>query len=119
MEEGYSHISVLLDESIEALAIKPDGIYVDCTFGGGGHSRAIMNKLGAKGKLIAFDHDKDTSHNVIDDAWCILVNDNFRYLKGLLRLNCYFKVDGILSDFGIISFQLDSADRGVSFRFEA
>ncbi|HLU17479.1 MAG TPA: 16S rRNA (cytosine(1402)-N(4))-methyltransferase RsmH [Edaphocola sp.] len=119
MEEGYSHISVLLDESIEALAIKPDGIYVDCTFGGGGHSRAIMNKLGPKGKLIAFDHDKDAWQNAIDDPRFILVKENFRYLKRFLRLHGYPKVDGILADLGVSSFQFDTADRGFSIRFDA
>lgn len=119
MEQAYHHISVLLEESIEALDIKPDGVYVDCTFGGGGHSRAILAKLGPKGKLIAFDQDKDAWKNAPDDKRFLLIKENFEYLKRFLRLYKYPKVDGILADLGVSSFQFDTADRGFSIRFDA
>lgn len=99
--------------------IKPDGTYVDCTFGGGGHSRAILERLGKNGKLIAFDHDKDAWNNAPDDKRFILVKENFRYLKRFLKLHKAPKVDGILADLGVSSFQFDTADRGFSIRFEA
>lgn len=119
MEQAYHHISVLLRESIDALDIKPNGVYVDCTFGGGGHSRAILERLGKNGRLIAFDHDKDAWKNAIDDKRFILVKENFQYMKRFLRLHQASKVDGILADLGVSSFQFDTADRGFSIRFDA
>lgn len=119
MEQEYHHISVLLQESVAALDIKPNGVYVDCTFGGGGHSRAILEKLGKHGKLIAFDHDKDAWKNAIDDPRFILVKENFQYIKRFLRLLGSQRVDGILADLGVSSFQFDTADRGFSIRFDA
>jgi 16S rRNA (cytosine1402-N4)-methyltransferase len=119
MEQEYHHISVLLQESIEALDIKPNGVYVDCTFGGGGHSRAILAKLGKHGRLIAFDHDKDAWKNAIDDPRFTLVKENFEYIARFLKLLGVPKVDGILADLGVSSFQFDTADRGFSIRFDA
>lgn len=119
MEQTYHHISVLLRESIDALDIKPNGVYVDCTFGGGGHSRAILERLGKHGRLIAFDHDKDAWKNEIDDKRFLLVKENFQYMKRFLRLHNVPKVDGILADLGVSSFQFDTAERGFSIRFDA
>ena len=120
MEQQSSyHVSVLLEESVAALNIKPDGVYVDATFGGGGHSRAIMKQLGPKGRLIAFDHDKDAWKNTIEDNRFTLVKENFQYLKRFLRLEGAAQVDGILADLGVSSFQFDTADRGFSIRFDA
>lgn len=115
---GY-HTSVLLQETIDALSIRPDGIYVDGTFGGGGHSKAILEKLGSKGKLIAFDHDRDAWKNAPDDKRFILVKENFRYLKRFLKYHGAALVDGILVDLGVSSFQFDTAERGFSIRFDA
>ncbi len=112
------HNPVLLHESLEALAIRPDGTYVDVTFGGGGHSRAILAQLGEKGKLIAFDQDEDAGANIINDPRFILVKQNFRFLKNLLRLHSAIPVDGILADLGISSHQIDQAERGFSTRFD-
>ena len=112
------HNPVLLHESLEALAIRPDGTYVDVTFGGGGHSRAILAQLGEKGKLIAFDQDEDAGANIIHDPRFILVKQNFRFLKNLLRLHSAIPVDGILADLGISSHQIDQAERGFSTRFD-
>lgn len=121
MEETttFYHKSVLLEESIEALEIKPDGVYVDATFGGGGHSREILKHLGPKGTLISFDHDKDAWQNAIDDPRCILVKENFRYIKQFLKYLSFPKVDGILADLGVSSFQFDTASRGFSIRYDA
>ncbi|RQO30465.1 16S rRNA (cytosine(1402)-N(4))-methyltransferase [Taibaiella sp. KBW10] len=119
MEQAYHHISVLLQESIDALDIKPNGVYVDCTFGGGGHSRAILERLGKHGRLIAFDHDKDAWKNEIDDKRFLLVKENFQYMKRFLRLHNVPKVDGILADLGVSSFHFDTAERGFSIRFDA
>ena len=119
MEQTYHHISVLLEESIEALNIKPHGVYVDCTFGGGGHSKAILSRLGKHGRLIAFDHDKDAWTNAIDDPRFTLVKENFEYIARFLKLLGVSKVDGILADLGVSSFQFDTADRGFSIRFDA
>lgn len=119
MEQEYNHISVLLDESIAALDIKPNGVYVDCTFGGGGHSKAILKQLGKHGRLIVFDHDKDAWKNAIDDPRFTLVKENFQYIKRFLKLHGVPKVDGILADLGVSSFQFDTADRGFSIRFDA
>jgi len=111
------HKSVLLDESIEALAIKPDGIYVDATYGGGGHARAILERL-KEGRLVAFDQDEEAIRNKIDDPRLIMVHNNFRYLRNLLKLHKLYPVDGILADLGISSYQIDQAERGFSTRFE-
>ncbi|MEX2349654.1 MAG: 16S rRNA (cytosine(1402)-N(4))-methyltransferase RsmH [Flavobacteriaceae bacterium] len=113
------HNPVLLHETVEGLNIKPDGVYVDVTFGGGGHSRKIMEQLGEKGKLIAFDQDPDALQNTIDDERFLLIHQNFRFIKRFLRLHGILKVDGILGDFGVSSHQFDVAERGFSTRFEA
>jgi 16S rRNA (cytosine1402-N4)-methyltransferase len=112
------HESVLLKECIEGLAIKPDGIYVDVTFGGGGHSKAIMECLGDGGRLIAFDQDTDALANAFDDKRLTLVHANFADLKKFLRLHGISKVDGILADLGVSSYQFDTAGRGFSYRFD-
>ncbi len=111
------HRSVLLDETIKALAIRPGGIYVDATYGGGGHSKAILKDLSG-GKLIAFDQDEEAIQNKIDDPRLIMVNNNFRYLRNLLKLYKLYPVDGILADLGISSHQIDQAKRGFSTRFD-
>ncbi len=113
------HNPVLLHEAVDGLNMKPDGVYVDVTFGGGGHSREILNRLGSKGKLIAFDQDKDALENAIEDPRFLLINQNFRFLKQFLRFQGYKTVDGILGDFGVSSHQFDVAERGFSTRFEA
>ncbi|OAD90189.1 16S rRNA (cytosine(1402)-N(4))-methyltransferase [Aequorivita soesokkakensis] len=113
------HNPVLLNETVEGLNIKPDGVYVDVTFGGGGHSREILSRLGPNGKLIAFDQDKDALENAFDDPRFLLINQNFRFLKQFLRFHGYKTVDGILGDFGVSSHQFDVAERGFSTRFEA
>ena len=118
MERTY-HNPVLLHESVEGLNVKEDGIYVDVTFGGGGHSREILNQLGEKGQLIAFDQDEDALENTIDDNRFRLINENFRYIKQFLKFYGILKVDGILADFGVSSHQFDQAERGFSTRFEA
>jgi len=115
----FYHQSVLLQEAVDALDIKESGIYVDGTFGGGGHTREILKRLGKGGKLIVFDHDKDAWKNLPDDERVILVKENFKYLKRFLRLHKVTKVDGILADLGVSSFQFDTADRGFSIRFDA
>ena len=113
------HKPVLLQESIEGLNIRPDGIYVDVTFGGGGHSQAILDRLGEKGRLIAFDQDEDALYNRIEDDRFLLINENFRHIKRFLRFHGIDRVDGILADFGISSHQIDEAERGFSTRFDA
>jgi 16S rRNA (cytosine1402-N4)-methyltransferase len=113
------HNPVLLKETVDGLNIKEDGVYVDVTFGGGGHSREILKRLGDKGKLFAFDQDQDALENTIDDERFILIHENFRYLKRFLRFYGVKKVDGILADFGVSSHQFDVAERGFSTRFEA
>jgi 16S rRNA (cytosine1402-N4)-methyltransferase len=113
------HTSVLLHESVDGLAIKPDGVYVDVTFGGGGHSRLILEKLGPNGKLFAFDQDADAQKNLWDDARLTLIPQNFRYLKNSLRMYGAKEVDGILADLGVSSHQFDVAERGFSTRFDA
>lgn len=112
------HNPVLLKETVDGLNIQPDGVYVDVTFGGGGHSKEILKRLGDQGKLIAFDQDKDALKNAIDDSRFLLINENFRYLKRFLRFYGYAKVDGILGDFGVSSHQFDVPERGFSTRFE-
>ena len=109
----------MLKECLDGLNINPDGVYVDVTFGGGGHSKAILEKLSDKGRLIAFDQDEDALDNLWEDKRLIFVNQNFRHIKRFLRLHGYKKVDGILADLGVSSHQLDEAERGFSYRFEA
>lgn len=113
------HNPVLLKETVDGLNIKEDGIYVDVTFGGGGHSKEILSRLGDNGKLFAFDQDQDALENAIDDPRFQLINQNFRHLKKFLRFYGVRKVDGILGDFGVSSHQFDKAARGFSLRFEA
>jgi len=113
------HKPVLLTETVEGLNIQPNGVYVDVTFGGGGHAKEILKRLGAEGKLIAFDQDKDALENAIDDTRFLLINENFRNLKRFLRFYGHKEVDGILGDFGVSSHQFDSPERGFSTRFEA
>ena len=112
------HNPVLLHESIDGLAIKEDGVYVDVTFGGGGHSKEILNRLGKEGKLFAFDQDPDALENVIDDERFVLIPENFRYISRFLRFHGVRKVNGILADLGVSSHQFDEAERGFSIRFE-
>jgi 16S rRNA (cytosine1402-N4)-methyltransferase len=113
------HNPVLLKETVDGLNIKPDGVYVDVTFGGGGHSREIMSRLGSNGKLFGFDQDLDALENVIKDERFVLINENFRYIKRFLRFHGIKEVDGILADLGVSSHQFDVAERGFSTRFEA
>ena len=113
------HNAVLLKETVDGLDVKPDGVYVDVTFGGGGHSREILKRLGPKGKLYAFDQDKDALLNTIDDNRFTLINENFRFIKRFLRFYGVKEVDGVLADFGVSSHQFDVAERGFSTRFEA
>lgn len=113
------HNPVLLKETVDGLNIKPDGVYVDVTFGGGGHSREILSRLGPEGKLFAFDQDQDALANAIDDSRFTLINENFRYIKRFLRFYGVKEVDGVLADFGVSSHQFDVAERGFSTRFEA
>ena len=119
MDGNSYHIPVLLQESIEGLAIVPDGIYVDATFGGGGHSRALLAHLGPQGRLLAFDQDPAAAQNRIDDERFTLIPENFRYLKRFLRFHGVRQVDGVLADFGVSSHQFDTPERGFSTRFEA
>ena len=111
------HIPVLLNESVNALNIKPDGVYVDVTFGGGGHSRRIMECLGENGRLYAFDQDEDAAKNVIDDSRFTFIQQNFRYMKNFVQLYCGGKVDGILADLGVSSYQFDTPEKGFSIRY--
>ncbi len=118
MMEVY-HNPVLLKEAVDGLNIIPDGVYVDVTFGGGGHSKEILNRLGPKGRLIAFDQDQDALLNTIDDDRFTLINENFRYMKRFFGFMGIKQVDGILADFGVSSHQFDVAERGFSTRFDA
>lgn len=113
------HVPVMLNECMEAMAIRPDGVYVDVTFGGGGHSREILKRLGSNGRLIAFDQDPDAVKNTLDDPRFTLVHHNFRFLKNNLRLQGIREVDGILADLGVSSHQFDSPERGFSIRYDA
>ncbi len=116
--QEFYHTTVLLHEAVEGLAIKEGGVYVDATFGGGGHSREILKKLGANGKLFAFDQDEDAWRNKPDDERLIPVTENFKYLRRFLRLHGHSEVDGILADLGVSSFQFDTAERGFSLRYD-
>ena len=118
-EKGPYHVPVLLDEVIAYLQIKPSGIYVDCTFGGGGHSKAILEKLGEQGKLIVFDQDKTAEKNVPQDSRVTFLPHNFRHLKRMLKFHNIPAVNGILADIGVSSHQINEADRGFSTRFDA
>jgi 16S rRNA (cytosine1402-N4)-methyltransferase len=117
--ESEYHIPVLLNEVIEHLVIDPSGTYVDCTFGGGGHSKAILQKLDEEGRLFAFDQDADARKNLPDDKRAVFMPNNFRYLQRFLKLAGVQEVDGILADLGVSSHQFDEADRGFSTRFDA
>jgi len=117
-ETGY-HMPVMLKEATDVLNIKPDGIYVDCTFGGGGHSRAILQALGPNGKLIAFDQDEDAIKNIPEDKRLLFIPHNFRHLQRFLKLHNYNAVDGILADLGVSSHQFNEPTRGFSIRFDA
>lgn len=112
------HIPVLLNETVEALAIKPNGIYVDCTFGGGGHSAAILDKLGKDGRLYGFDQDIDAYKNTLPDSRFTFVRGNFKYISNFLKYHGESKVDGILADLGVSSHHFDEAERGFSYRFD-
>lgn len=113
------HNPVLLHPTVDGLNIKPDGVYVDVTFGGGGHSREILKRLGSNGKLFAFDQDEDALENALQDERFELIHENFRYIKRFLRFHGIKQVDGILADLGVSSHQFDVAERGFSTRFEA
>ena len=113
------HNPVLLKKSVDDLVTNPDGIYVDCTFGGGGHSREILSRLSEKGKLYGFDQDLDALKNTIDDPRFTLVNQNFRFLENALMMYGISKIDGVLADFGVSSHQFDEAERGFSTRSNA
>lgn len=117
-KEGY-HIPVLLKECLDALAIKKDGVYADCTFGGGGHSKEILKAIGPKGKLIAFDQDADAVANLPQDDRLVFIPQNFRHIQRFLRLYGIEKLDGLLADLGVSSHQFDEGSRGFSYRFDA
>lgn len=117
MSEEY-HIPVMLGECLDALEIKPDGVYVDLTFGGGGHSRAILERLDERGRLFSFDQDLDAMKNAFDDGRFTFVRSNFRYLRNFMRYYGVERVDGILADLGVSSHHFDDEGRGFSFRFE-
>jgi 16S rRNA (cytosine1402-N4)-methyltransferase len=119
MQKEEYHIPVMLDECMEGLNIKPDGIYVDLTFGGGGHSKAILQRLLSEGSLYAFDQDSDAVKNALDDDRFTMIEDNFSNLTNQLKLYRVTQVDGILADLGISSYQIDCAERGFSTRFDA
>ena len=113
------HVPVLLQESVSALDIKENGVYVDATFGGGGHSREILSRLGPEGRLIAFDRDEDALANAPQDSRLTLVHNNFRFVHNFVRYHGFKAVDGILADLGVSSHQFDTGERGFSFRFSA
>ena len=116
--EGY-HVPVLLKESVDGLGIKPDGVYVDVTFGGGGPSREILSRLGAEGHLYSFDQDEDAEQNIVSDERFTFVRSNFRYLKNWMRYYGVEEIDGLLADLGVSSHHFDDETRGFSFRFDA
>lgn len=113
------HNPVLLKETVDGLNVKPDGVYVDVTFGGGGHSKEILKRLGPNGRLFAFDQDEDALANALEDERFTLINENFRFIKRFLRFHGVRSVDGILADLGVSSHQFDVAERGFSTRFDA
>ena len=113
------HVSVLLKESVDGLAIQPGGIYVDVTFGGGGHSREILRRLGADGRLFGFDQDADAESNIMNDDRFTFVRSNFRFLKNWMRFHEVEQIDGLLADLGVSSHHFDDETRGFSFRFDA
>ena len=113
------HVSVLLKESVDGLDIQPDGVYVDVTFGGGGHSREILRRLGPQGRLFGFDQDADAEANIVDDKRFTFVRSNFRYLKQWMRYYGVAQIDGLLADLGVSSHHFDDASRGFSFRFDS
>ncbi len=117
-EELTYHIPVLLKESVDAMEIRPDGTYVDVTFGGGGHSREILSRLGDGGRLLGFDQDEDAERNIVDDPHFTFVRSNFRYLSNFLRYHNIEGVDAILADLGVSSHHFDDSERGFSFRFD-
>ena len=119
MQQGIYHVPVMLQQVIAGLHINPAGTYVDCTFGGGGHSKAILDKLNKDGRLIVFDQDEDAKKNVPDDNRVIFIPQNFRHLQKFLRLHKIKEVDGILADLGVSSYQFDKAERGFSTRSNA
>jgi 16S rRNA (cytosine1402-N4)-methyltransferase len=119
MQQGIYHVPVLLQEVIAGLQIIPSGVYVDCTFGGGGHSKKILEQLNADGRLIVFDQDEDAKKNVPPDDRVIFVPHNFRHLQRFLRFHKIFKVNGILADLGVSSHQINEPERGFSTRFDA
>ena len=118
-EETDYHVPVLLDETIELFEIKDDGIYVDCTFGGGGHAKAILKKLSNSGRLVVFDQDEAARQNLPNDERVVFIPHNFRHIKRFLQLHGIKEVDGILADLGVSSHQFDESDRGFSTRFDA
>lgn len=117
-KEVCYHIPVMLNECMEGLAIKPDGVYVDVTFGGGGHSREILSRLGKKGTLYGFDQDADAENNIPEDDRFVFVRSNFRYLSNFIRFHGETEIDGLLADLGVSSHHFDDKDRGFSFRFQ-
>lgn len=117
-EETIYHIPVLLKESVDAMNIQPEGTYVDVTFGGGGHSREILSRLGDKGRLLGFDQDEDAEDNIVNDSRFVFVRSNFRYLHNFLRYHDIEKADAILADLGVSSHHFDDSERGFSFRFD-
>lgn len=116
-QQSAYHIPVLFNETLEGLDIKADGIYVDCTFGGGGHSRGILSRLGPQGKLVAFDQDAAAQENIHDDPRILFIPQNFRHLQRFLRLHNITSVNGVLADLGVSSHQFDEGERGFSIRF--
>lgn len=117
-KEVCYHIPVMLNKCMEGLAIKPDGVYVDVTFGGGGHSREILSRLGKKGTLYGFDQDADAENNIPEDNRFVFVRSNFRYLSNFMRFHGETEIDGLLADLGVSSHHFDDKDRGFSFRFQ-
>lgn len=118
LQSAVYHIPALLEECIDGLAVKPDGTYVDVTFGGGGHSRAILSRLGERGRLFSLDQDEDARRNSLDDERFTFVHSNFRFLKNFMRYYGVEQVDGILADLGVSFHHFDDSERGFSFRFE-
>lgn len=119
MMTNHYHIPVLLKPCVDNLITNPDGLYVDITFGGGGHSKEILSRLSEKGKLFSFDQDEDAKRNIPDDKRLTFIPQNFRYIKNYLKLYGVTKVDGILGDLGVSSHQFDEGDRGFSIRYDA